>query len=113
MLGIGGTCFNSGVRRIDFRHPYAADPRCLVLSYERHILDKRGLIRAIAGHSGLPVRDPQVEVFAARIDVVPETEDARRFVRRVLPGDHRDKPRPETIARLDQICAPVAGLFAG
>jgi hypothetical protein len=42
-----------------------------------------------------------MDAILAQVDEVPDSEDQKRFVRRVIPGDHRNKLQPETIKRLN------------
>jgi hypothetical protein len=35
------------------------------------------------------------------VDQVPQSEDKMKFVRKAVPGDHREKLQPETIKRLN------------
>lgn len=79
------------------------DPTCLKLRYEEYVFQKRRLIFKILQHYGWTCLPGQIEAVLKIVDEVPESEDKTRFVRRVIPGDHRNKLRPETIARLNNI----------
>jgi hypothetical protein len=81
--------------------PVMRDPNRLVFRYEEIILHKSRFIHKLAQHLGLQVSKEAVEEILEAVDLVPETEDPSAFVRRVLPGDHRRKLRPETIEALD------------
>ena len=83
---------------------YAAtlsDPTCLPLRYEEYVFQKRRLIHKILKHFGWSCPPAQVDAILAQVDEVPEAEDQKRFIRRVIPGDHRNKLQPETIRRLN------------
>lgn len=82
--------------------PVLADPNCLVLRYEECVLAKRAMIARILGHFGWTCPEADLSALLAQVDEIPEREDPRRFVRRVLPGDHREKLPPATIARLEE-----------
>lgn len=78
-----------------------ADPNCLPLRYEEYVFQKRRMIHKILKQYGWTCPPGQVDAILAQVDEVPESEDQKRFVRRVIPGDHRNKLRPETIRRLN------------
>ncbi|HEX8387975.1 MAG TPA: sulfotransferase domain-containing protein, partial [Sphingomonas sp.] len=71
--------------------PLFRDPNLKIMRYEDVILDKRNWILAIAEHFDWEVGDRLVSDILGWADVRPETEDPHAFVRRVTPGDHRDK----------------------
>ncbi|MDJ0630799.1 MAG: sulfotransferase domain-containing protein [Rhodobacter sp.] len=75
--------------------------------YEDIVLEKQRWIEEVVGYLDLDVPAGVVRNVVARNDVVPTAESKRQHIRRVTPGDHRDKLKPETIARLDEIFAPV------
>jgi hypothetical protein len=91
--------------------PLLEDPQCLLLRYEAEVLAKPRLIARLLDHFGWRCPDAEVAQLLAEVDEVPDTEDPRRFVRRVLPGDHREKLAPATIARLDEILAASRQAF--
>jgi len=86
-------------------------PLTLKLRYEEHVFQKKRMIAKIGQHFGLPLTPEATERLLAKVDIVPQGEDMRKFVRAVIPGDHRRKLRPDTIARLDQILAASLGLY--
>ena len=53
----------------------------------------------------VPTRPLRAQV-AARHDIVPKGENEDQHIRRVRPGDHLDKLRPDTIEQLNEIFAP-------
>jgi hypothetical protein len=78
-----------------------SDPSCLPLRYEEYVFQKRRLIHKILKHFGWTCPPGQVDAILGQVDEVPDSEDQKRFVRRVIPGDHRNKLQPETIRRLN------------
>ena len=90
----------------------ADDPRLKIFRYEDVIFDKRQWLIDIAGHFGWPAPDT---VFLNDVmgwaDVVPDAEQADQFIRKVRPGDHKDKLGPAVIACLNSIMAPTLRLF--
>lgn len=91
--------------------PLLDDPLCLVLRYEACVLEKRAMIARILAHFGWRCPEAELAALLAEVDEVPSEEDPRRFVRRVIPGDHREKLSPGTIARLEAILAPSMRAF--
>jgi hypothetical protein len=81
--------------------PLADDPATRVFRYEDVILDKRRLMADISHHFKWPVDDNHLGLVLKWADVVPDGERPTEFVRRVVPGDHRNKLSPEAIRRLD------------
>lgn len=77
-------------------------PGLLVQRYEDVILAKRDWIRAMAAHFGWSAQPATVDAILAWADVVPAAEDPRAFVRRVRPGDHREKLSPAGIAAVER-----------
>lgn len=78
------------------------DPKCLVLRYEDYVFQKRRMIVKILDHFGWSVEVARLNKLLEEIDVVPDTEDKSRFVRKVVPGDHIAKLKPETVRRLNR-----------
>lgn len=83
--------------------PMLNDPTCLMLRYEEYIFQKKRLIHRILLHFDWSCAPGQVEALMKTIDEVPDSEDKQRFVRRVIPGDHRNKLSPESIRRLNNV----------
>lgn len=83
--------------------PMLDDPTCLQLRYEEYIFQKKRLVHKILSHFGWTCLPGQVEALLKQVDEVPESEDKQRFVRRVVPGDHRNKLTPETIRKLNNV----------
>ena len=76
-------------------------PTTLPLRYEEYIFTKKRMIHNIVDHFGLKITKGAVETLMGQVDIVPGSEDAKKFVRNVVPGDHRRKLKPETIEKLD------------
>ncbi len=91
--------------------PLIGDPNLLVLRYEDIIFDKAAMVRKVAGHFGWTVGDGQVGAILKWIDVVPEEENPDAFIRKVTPGDHREKLSDETIATLDRVLGRAMEAF--
>ncbi|MFN6953621.1 MAG: hypothetical protein ACK4PG_02370 [Acetobacteraceae bacterium] len=79
------------------------DPRCLPLRYEDYVFQKPRLIHKILRHFDWTCPPGAIEGLLKQVDEVPESEDPQRFVRRVIPGDHRKKLSPQTINKLNRL----------
>jgi hypothetical protein len=86
-------------------------PDVLLLRYEDFIYRKRDLIRAMAGHLGWTVDTSLEDSILGWADVRPAVEDSAAFIRRVAPGDHREKLREDTIAELTRVLQPILSAF--
>lgn len=75
--------------------------------YEDVVFDKRAWTRDMLGYLGLDIRPALIERVVAQNDVRPAGEDLTQHVRKVVPGDHADKLRPETIAELNASLDPI------
>jgi hypothetical protein len=82
-----------------------------VLKYEDYIFNKRELIGVIARHFGWTVDESSIANILGWADVRPATENPQAFIRKVTPGDHREKLRPATIADLNRILRSPMRLF--
>lgn len=81
--------------------PLLHDESCLKLRYEEYVFQKKRLIFHIARQFGWQFSDDEVEGILSEIDYVPEDENEKRFVRKAIPGDHRDKLDKTTIRKLN------------
>jgi hypothetical protein len=80
-------------------------PGLRVYRYEEAIMDKRWFLLDLCEHFGWQVSPVLLEQILGWADVMPEEEKPTAFVRKVRPGDHRDKLDAATIARLNEIFA--------
>jgi hypothetical protein len=91
--------------------PALGDPNCLVLRYEDYVFQKRRMVAKILDHFGWSIEVSRLNKLLGEIDVVPDTEDKSRFVRKVVPGDHIAKLKPETVRRLNKRLDEVMSLY--
>jgi hypothetical protein len=92
--------------------PLVNDPRMLMFRYEDVIFAKRQWVADISAHFGWPA--PSAETLDGMMgwaDVVPDTERSDQFIRKVRPGDHKDKLGVDIIGRLNDIMAPALRQF--
>lgn len=81
-------------------------PGLRLYRYEDAIMHKRGFLTDICAHFGWTVSAGQLDQILGWADVMPEEERPTSFVRKVVPGDHKDKLDGATIARLNAILQP-------
>jgi len=86
---------------------FADDPLLKTYRYEDIIFDKYNWIMDMLGFLNLSLDESKVTEIANKHNIVPTTEDTSRHVRKVKPGDHRDKLTPKCIAQINEILAEV------
>lgn len=90
----------------------ARDPQTRLFRYEEVIFDKRRWIRDIAAHFSWTAGSPAfLDGMMSWADVVPTEERNTEFVRKVTPGDHKDKLSPGTIARVNELLREPMQVF--
>ena len=89
----------------------AADPACRVFRYEEYITRKGDLLTEICAHFGWRPPVEKLHAIAAEFDEFPTEENPEKFVRSVLPGDHKRKLSPATIALIERRMNDVATAF--
>lgn len=82
-----------------------------VFRYEDVIFQKEQWLRDICHWFGWSLPEALLREVAARHDIRPTDEDASRHIRKVAPGDHIEKLKPETIARLNDLLREPAAQF--
>jgi hypothetical protein len=80
--------------------PIIGDPNLLVIRYEDVIFGKGNWLKQIAAHFGWSASDELIQNILSWADIRPDTENPTAFVRRVAPGDHRDKLSAKAIKRI-------------
>lgn len=91
--------------------PVLGRPGTTVFRYEDYIFRKPELIEEMAAACGWSVGPRLAAGILCWADARPEREDPTAFVRRVTPGDHREKLRPDTIRTITETLAPAMQLF--
>ncbi len=81
--------------------PLLHDPKLLLLRYEDVVFEKARMIRDVTAHFGWVIQPQQIDNILKWIDVIPEEENPDAFIRKVTPGDHREKLSDATIAEID------------
>ena len=86
---------------------FLAMPGMRLYHYEDAIMKKRWFLEDICAHFGWSLTGQQLDNILGWADVMPDEERPDKFVRKVTPGDHRDKLDEETIRALDAALAPM------
>ncbi len=82
-----------------------------VMRYEDIVFDKDSLLTALCDLLGVSISPRRRRHLIDRYDVRPDREDAQTHIRKVTPGDHREKLSPQTIDELNRILARPLRLF--
>jgi hypothetical protein len=94
-------------RTIDGYAALLDDPKLRLFRYEEVIFDKPAWIRAMLAHFGWRAPGPLIERLIDKHDIRPAEERPTEFIRKVAPGDHRDKLSADVIARLNATLSPT------
>ena len=79
--------------------------------YEDVVFDKRSWIQSMVTYLSLEAAPAMLDRIVERNDVIPQTEQNDSHIRRVSPGDHKEKLAPETIERLNSEFAPILNRY--
>jgi hypothetical protein len=82
-----------------------------VYRYEDVIFEKERWLADMNEWFGWQAPTEAVRQIAAKHDIRPTDEDASRHIRKVAPGDHMEKLKPETIAQINEILRGPAARF--
>lgn len=85
----------------------ADDPLLNTYRYEDIIFDKYNWITDMLSFLNLSLEESAIDKIANKHNIVPSTEDTSLHVRKVKPGDHRDKLSSDCIAKINKILAEV------
>jgi len=88
------------------RHARRAE-RHLISRYEDMVLDFPIWVRKISAFIGGGDGSAAVEKLERKVSFETKGEDIYKHKRQVLPGDHRRKLKPETIAQLNEFCGDL------
>jgi hypothetical protein len=91
--------------------PIVGLPSTVVLKYEDYIFRKKELVSMIAQRFGWSVDGQLTNLILKWADVRPQREHPAALIRRVTPGDHREKLRPDTITTINETLRPAMELF--
>jgi Sulfotransferase domain len=94
-------------RTLQEYEPVLKDPKALILKYEDIVFRKADMINRILAHFNWQCSPQEIESIVGKVDIKPDKEDPKQFIRRVTPGDHRDKLQPSTISRINHELAGI------
>lgn len=90
---------------------HVIDDNSKVFRYEDVIFEKRQWLEEVLDYVQLNVSKKEIHRIADKHDIRPDKEDASQHIRRVTPGDHKEKLQPETIGKLNGIFAEQLDRF--
>ena len=79
------------------------DENLKVFRYEDVIFEKRQWLEDLLDFVQIDIGKQEIYRIADKHDIRPDEEDASRHIRRVTPGDHKEKLKQETIVELNDI----------
>jgi hypothetical protein len=82
-----------------------------VYRYEDIIFDKLNWITDMLKFLNLSLNNNQIKRIANKHDIVPNSEDINKHIRKVKPGDYQDKLSPECIAKLNETLSDVLARY--
>jgi hypothetical protein len=77
------------------------DENLKLFRYEDIIFKKQQWVQYILNFLGLEMPEDEIKAIAAKHDVFPTSENQSAHIRKVTPGDYKDKLKPETIKQLN------------
>lgn len=82
----------------------AGKPNVILLSYEEMVLDFGSWLRKFLSAFDLSNPEQTYQIVSEKRgpSVQPGSEDASKHKRKVTPGDHKEKLKPETVAELNR-----------
>lgn len=96
----------------DRYHQYLPkDSTLKVYRYEDVIFDKANWITNMLNFLNFTLKKGQINRIAEKHNVVPQTEEPTQHIRRVTPGDHKEKLSTECITKLDEILADILARY--
>jgi len=97
-------------RLMAYRHATERE-NWIIAKYEDVFFDKKSFLSRVFQHFELPVSTETIEAVTQRNDIRPDDEDPSRHIRKGRPGDHREKLKPETIEKLNNIFGDTCQSF--
>jgi hypothetical protein len=91
--------------------PFLSLPNLRLYRYEQAVMDKRWFLGEICEHFRWEASEEQIGQILSWADVRPSDEDPSRFIRKVTPGDHREKLDGPTIRALNRILGEELARF--
>jgi sulfotransferase family protein len=77
-------------------------PNTAVYRYEEVVFDKAAWIGSLASELSVSAPEAVVQNLLRRVDIFPEAENPRQHIRKVTPGDYKEKLAPETIRFIEE-----------
>ena len=90
-----------------YQHNIGDNPLLKTYRYEDIIFDKYNWIKDMLNFLDLSLEESKIDEIAKKHNIVPIAEDTSSHVRKVKPGDHREKLSAECIAKINEVLAEV------
>jgi hypothetical protein len=90
-----------GFKNILKNYGIIEDEKFKLFRYEDIIFNKQEWVQNILDFLGLELPEDRVKAIAAKHDIFPSAENQNTHIRKVTPGDYKNKLKPETIEQLN------------
>ncbi|MDY6937865.1 MAG: sulfotransferase domain-containing protein [Cyanobacteriota bacterium] len=91
-----------GFKKIMFDYSLLEGLNFKLFRYEDIIFQKQQWVQDILNFLGLNIPEEKVKNIAQKHDIFPTGENPDSHIRKVTPGDYKNKLKPETIAKLNE-----------
>ena len=91
----------------NYHKHFGQDPLLKVYRYEDIIFNKESWITDMLDFLDISLEAEQVTAIAKKHDIVPGAENSDQHIRKVKPGDHREKLTSETIDKLNNSLSDI------
>jgi hypothetical protein len=81
-----------------------------VFRYEDIIFNKANFVKQICDYIGIN-HNIDYKRIASKHDIIPTSEDQTKFIRKAIPGDHKEKLNKKTISWLNQYLSEILERF--
>ncbi len=83
----------------------------LIFKYEDIYFDKRKFLSDIFNHFSIAIESNILDHVANENDIRPEVEDITKHIRKGTPGDYKQKLKPSTIDKLNEMFTDIAAWY--
>ncbi len=89
------------------RYDQIDDENLALFRYEDIVFEKERWIKSILAFLEVELDEATIAEIVKKHDIFPDQENSSSHIRKVSPGDHKEKLQPETIEQLNEILLPI------
>jgi hypothetical protein len=82
-------------------------PNTVVYRYEDIVFNKAAWIKSLADDLEIEVPEARQKRILEKVDIFPASENPDNHIRNVVPGDYKEKMRPDTIGYIEEKYKPL------